>query len=114
MKKSNKKIKSHIRKGDSVKVLSGDSKGDTGVVEQVLAEDYRAIVTGVNMVKRHVRPSAEQPGGIIEKEASIHISNLMLLDDEGQASRIRRDRDENGKLVRVSKKTQQNITTKKQ
>jgi large subunit ribosomal protein L24 len=108
MKKS-KKIKSLIRKGDTVKVLSGDSKGDTGVVEQVFVEDYRAIVKGVNMVKRHVRPSAEQPGGIIEKEAPIHISNLMLVDADGQASRIKRDRDENGKLVRVSKKTQQII-----
>lgn len=109
MKKSNKKIKSHIRTGDTVKVLSGDSKGDTGTVKQVFVEDYRAIVEGVNMVKRHVRPSAEQPGGIVEKEAPIHISNLMLVDADGQASRIKRDRDEKGKLVRVSKKTQQII-----
>jgi large subunit ribosomal protein L24 len=108
MKKSNKKIKCQIRKGDNVVVLSGDSKGDTGVVEVVFLEDYRAIVKGVNMVKRHVRPSAEQPGGIVEKEAPIHISNLMLVDANGEASRIKRTRNENGKLV-VSKKTQEVI-----
>ena len=109
MKKSDKKIKCQIRKGDNVVVLSGDSKGDTGVVEVVLLENYRAIVKGVNMVKRHVRPSAEQPGGIVEKEAPIHISNLMLVDANGEASRIKRTRNENGKLVRVSKKTQEVI-----
>lgn len=110
MKKSNKKvIKSHIKKGDTVKVLSGDSKGDTGVVEVVFAADYRAIVKGVNMVKRHVRPTADQMGGIVEKEAPIHISNLMLVDANGEASRIKQQRDENGKKVRISKKTQEVI-----
>lgn len=110
MKKSNKKvIKSHIKKGDTVKVLSGDSKGDTGVVEVVFAADYRAIVKGVNMVKRHVRPTADQMGGIVEKEAPIHISNLMLVDANGEASRIKKQRDENGKKVRISKKTQEVI-----
>lgn len=109
MKKTKKVIKSHIKKGDTVVVLSGDSKGDTGVVEMVFPEEYRAIVKDVNMVKRHVRPSAEQPGGIIEKEAAIHISNLMLVDADGEASRIKRTRNENGKLVRVSKKTGKEI-----
>lgn len=109
MKKETKKIKSHIRKGDTVVVLSGDSKGETGVVEVIDAENYRAIVKEVNMVKRHVRPSAEQPGGIISKEAAIHISNLMLVDSKGEASRIKKVRNENGKLVRVSKKTQEVI-----
>ena len=109
MKKETKKIKSHIRKGDTVVVLSGDSKGETGVVEVVFATEYTAIVEGVNMVKRHVRPSAEQPGGIIEKEAPLHLSKLMLVDANGQASRIKKERNENGKLVRVSKKTQEVI-----
>lgn len=107
--KETKKIKSHIKKGDTVVVLSGDSKNETGIVEVIFAAEYRAIVKGVNMVKRHVRPSAEQPGGIISKEAPIHISKLMLVDANGQASRIKRQRDENGKLVRVSKKTQEVI-----
>lgn len=107
MKKEAKKvIKSHIKKGDSVVVISGDNKGDKGVVEAVFVDQYRAIVKGINLVKRHVRPSADQPGGVVEKEASIHISKLMLLDANGEASRIKRQRDENGKLVRVSKKTQ--------
>ncbi len=98
MKKSNKKItNSHIK------------KGDTGVVEIVFPVEYRAIVKGVNMVKRHVRPSADQTGGIIEKEASIHISNLMLTDKNGEPSRIKKERNENGKKVRVSKKTQEVI-----
>lgn len=109
MKKEVKKIKSHIRKGDTVVVLSGNSKGETGVVEAIFADEYRAIVTGVNMVKRHVRPSAQQPGGIVSKEAAIHISKLMLVDSKGEASRIKKERNENGKLVRVSKKTQEVI-----
>jgi large subunit ribosomal protein L24 len=110
MEKSNKKvIKSHIRKGDTVEVLSGDSKGDSGVVEMIFLAEYRAIVKGVNMVKCHVRPSAGQPGGIIEKEASIHISNLMLVDENGVRSRIKKGRDENGIKVRISKKTQEVI-----
>lgn len=110
MKKTEKKIiKSHIKKGDSVLVLSGENKGEKGVVEAVLVDKYHAIVKGINLVKRHVRPSADQPGGVVEKEASIHISNLMLLDANGNASRIKRQRNENGKLVRVSKKTQEVI-----
>jgi large subunit ribosomal protein L24 len=110
MRKSKKNLtKSHIKKGDTVKVLSGDSKGDTGVVEVVLAAQYRAIVKGVNMVKRHVRPTADQVGGIVEKEASIHISNLMLVDANGLASRVTKQLDENGKKVRISKKTQEVI-----
>lgn len=110
MKKEDKKIvKSHIKKGDTVMILSGDNKGETGVVEAVFVDQYRAIVKGINLVKRHVRPSADQPGGVVEKEASLHISKLMLLDAKGVASRIKRQRDENGKLVRVSKKTQEVI-----
>jgi large subunit ribosomal protein L24 len=110
MDKLNKKVtKCHIKKGDTVVVLSGDSKGDTGVVEAVFAADYRALVKGVNMVKRHVRPNADQMGGIIEKEASIHLSNLMLVDANGAASRIKNGRDDNGKKVRISKKTQEVI-----
>lgn len=110
MNKLKKKVtKCHIRKGDTVVVLSGDSKGDTGVVEAVFAVEYRALVKGVNMVKRHVKPNADQMGGIIEKEASIHISNLMLVDANGKASRIKNDRDDKGKKVRISKKTQEVI-----
>lgn len=103
-----KKIKLHIKKGDTVLILSGDEKGQTGVIVKVFPTEYRAIVEGKNMVKRHVRPSAESPGGIVEKEASIHISNLMLVDANGTASRTSREK-KDGKTVRVSKKTKEVI-----
>ena len=102
--KKNQIIKSHIKKGDRVMVIAGESKGDIGVVQKVIPADYRAVVEGVNKVKRHVRPTAEQPGGITEKEAAIHISNLMLVDANDVPSRVKVEvRD--GKKVRVSKKT---------
>ncbi|MCP4440465.1 MAG: 50S ribosomal protein L24 [Aureispira sp.] len=100
--------KIHIKTGDRVKVLVGDDKGEVGVVAKVLRDDYRAVVEGLNMVKRHVRPSANTPGGIVEKEAPIHISNLMLVGAEDVASRIRKEKRE-GKSVRVLKKTQEVI-----
>ena len=103
-----KKIKLQIKKGDTVLILSGDEKGQTGVVAKIFPTEYRAIVEGKNMVKRHVRPSAESPGVIVEKEASIHISNLMLVDANGTASRISREK-KDGKTVRVSKKTKEVI-----
>ncbi len=103
-----KKIKLHIKKGDTVLILSGDDKGKTGNVLKVFPEDYRALVEGINIVKRHVRPSADRPGGIDEKEAPIHISKLMLVDANGEASRISREK-RDGKSVRVSKKTKEVI-----
>ena len=103
-------MKLHIKKGDMVKVLSGDDKGQTGKVLKVEVKKYRAFVEGVNMVTKHTKPSAKNPqGGMVKKEASIHISNLMLLDSNGVASRIGRHADENGKLVRYSKKTGEDI-----
>lgn len=105
---ANQKFKLHIKKGDTVKILSGDYKGQTGTVVKVFPAEYKAIVEGKNIVKRHVRPSAETPGGIIEKEAPIHISNLMVVDANGQASRISREK-RDGKTVRVSKKTKEVI-----
>lgn len=103
-------MKLHIKKGDMVKVLSGDDKGQTGKVLKVEVKKYRAFVEGVNMVTKHTKPSAKNPqGGMVKKEASIHISNLMLLDSKGVASRIGRHADENGKLVRYSKKTGEDI-----
>ena len=103
-------MKLHIKKGDMVKVLSGDDKGQTGKVLKVEVKKYRAFVEGVNMVTKHTKPSAKNPqGGMVKKEASIHISNLMLMDSKGVASRIGRHEDENGKLVRYSKKTGEEI-----
>lgn len=99
--------KLHIKKGDTVKVISGNSKGSTGVVLEVLTGKDRAIVEGVNMVTKHVKPSATKPEGGIEKtEAAVHISNLMLVDPaNGEITRVGRKQDDKGKLQRYSKKT---------
>jgi large subunit ribosomal protein L24 len=98
--------KLHIKTGDTVKVLSGADNGKTGKVKSVVLEKGRAFVEGINMVSKHTKPSAANPqGGIVKREASIHISNLMVVDSKGQASRIGRKVNEEGKLVRYSKKT---------
>lgn len=93
-----------------VKVLAGEAKGATGKILMVDREKYRAIVEGVNMVSKHTKASAKNPqGGIVKQEAPIHISNLMVLDSKGVASRIGRRMGENGKLVRYSKKSGEEI-----
>jgi len=103
-------MKFHIKKGDTVKVLSGNAKGKQGKVLMVDRENYRAIVEGLNLVSKHTKPSAKNPqGGIVKQEAPIHISNLMVMDAKGVASRIGRRMGENGKLVRYSKKTGEEI-----
>ncbi len=97
--------KLHIKKGDTVYVNAGDDKGKTGRVLAVEVKKGRAIVEGINMVSRSTKPSAKHPqGGIIKKEASIHISNLNLVEN-GKPVRVGRKRNEEGKLVRISKKT---------
>jgi large subunit ribosomal protein L24 len=100
-----KKLK--IKKGDNVIVISGDSKGQQGRVLFVDREKERAIVEGVNMVSKHSRPTNDNPkGGIITKEAPIHVSNLKVLDTSGKATRVGRQMDEKtNKLVRYSKNT---------
>lgn len=99
--------KLHVRKGDTVKVIAGNSKGKTGKVLEVNTSKYRAIVEGVNIVSKHIKPSATNPNGGIEKtEASVHLSNLMVVDpSNGEATRVGRKADDNGKLVRYSKKS---------
>ena len=98
--------KLHIKKGDTVKVLSGADNGKTGKITSVVLEKGRAFVEGINMVSKHTKPSAANPqGGIVKREASVHISNLMVVDSKGQASRVGRKLNEAGKLVRYSKKT---------
>jgi large subunit ribosomal protein L24 len=98
--------KIHIKKGDMVKVLAGDSKGQEGKVLKVMIDDYQAIVEGINMVSKSTKPNAKNTkGGIVKKEAPIHISNLMVLDNSGKPSRIGRKLDNKGKLVRYSKNT---------
>jgi large subunit ribosomal protein L24 len=111
MEKSTKNTKFHIRTGDTVKVLSGNAKGKTGKVLSVITDKQRAVVEGLNIVSKHVKPSAASPNGGIEKrEAPIHISNLMLVDPAtGEATRTGRKLDDKGKLQRYSKKTGQFI-----
>ncbi|MCM1169571.1 MAG: 50S ribosomal protein L24 [Bacteroides sp.] len=100
-------MKLHIKKGDTVKVLAGDDKGMQGKVLMVDREKLRAKVEGINMVSKHTKPNSKNPqGGIIKKEAGIHISNLMVVDGKGNATRIGRKLDEKtNKLVRYSKKS---------
>lgn len=107
-----KKIKIHIRKGDTVKVIAGNDKGKTGKVLEVLTDKYRAFVEGVNIVTKHVKPSAKNPeGGREQTEAAIHISNLMVVDPSlGDATRIGRKKNDSGKLQRYSKKSGEFIT----
>jgi large subunit ribosomal protein L24 len=97
--------KLHVRKGDQVMVLAGDDKGKTGQVIQIFPDKNRAIVEGVNIVKKHVKATQNEEGGIQEMEATIHLSNLAVLDPKtGEPTRIGR-REENGASVRYSKKT---------
>lgn len=102
-----KQKKFHIRTGDTVKVIAGNEKGKSGKVLKVLVEKDRALVEGVNVVSKHVKPSATNPnGGIEKKEAGIHVSNLMLVDPKsGDATRVGRKDDENGKSKRYAKKS---------
>ncbi|MFD1063883.1 50S ribosomal protein L24 [Winogradskyella litorisediminis] len=98
-----------IKTGDTVKVIAGDHKGSEGKVLKVLKEKNKAIVEGVNMVKKHMKPSAQSPqGGIVEKEAAIHVSNLSLLTGKGEATRVGYRMDGDNK-VRFSKKSNEVI-----
>jgi len=104
--KNNKQAKLHIKKGDMVQVIAGDDKGKKGRIIEMRSTEKRALIEGINIVSRHTKPNAKnQNGGIIKKEAPVHISNLMLLDKAGNASRIGRKRNDEGKLVRFSKKS---------
>jgi large subunit ribosomal protein L24 len=97
--------KLHIKKGDTVYVNTGVDKGKTGRVLEVLVKEQRAIVEGVNMVSKSTKPNAKSPqGGIIKKEAAIHISNLNPVEG-GKPVRVGRKLNEEGKLVRISKKS---------
>ncbi|MEO8886608.1 MAG: 50S ribosomal protein L24 [Mucilaginibacter sp.] len=110
-KKINKPAKIKIKKGDLVKVIAGDSKGSQGKIVEVIIAKNRAIVEGANMVSKHTKPNAANPnGGIVKQEAAIHISNLALVDPKsGVATRVGRKRNADGKLVRVAKKSGEEI-----
>ena len=101
--------KLHIKVGDAVKVLSGEHRGQEGRVLSIDRSKDRATVEGVNVIKRHTKPDAANPqGGIVEKEAGLHISNLMLVHN-GEPTRVGRRADKDGKLVRYAKKSGEDI-----
>ena len=102
-----KKLK--IKTGDKVRVIAGDHKGSEGKILKLLSSKDKAIVEGVNIVKRHTKPNAQNPqGGIVEKEAAIHVSNLSLLTTDGETTRVGYQM--NGeKKERISRKTKEVI-----
>jgi large subunit ribosomal protein L24 len=98
-----------IKSGDTVRLIAGDHKGQEGKVQTILRDKNKAIVEGVNMVSKHEKPSASNPqGGIVKKEAPIHLSNLSLIDKKGDSTRVG-FRVEDGKKVRFSKKSNEVI-----
>jgi len=94
-----------IKKGDKVVILTGKDKGKTGNVTQIFPEATRATVQGLNLVRRHTRQSASQDAGIYSKEASIHLSNLAVVDAKGQPTRVGFKINDDGKKVRVARTT---------
>ena len=102
--------KIHIKKGDTVYVNAGNDKGKTGKVLEVIVDRDRAVVEGVNIVSKHTKPNSAHPqGGIIKQEASVHISNLNLIDPKsGKATRVGY-RVQDGKTVRYAKKSGEEI-----
>jgi large subunit ribosomal protein L24 len=97
----------HVKKGDLVVVISGKGRGKTGKVKRVLREQNRVIVEGVNLVKKHQRPTRQNPsGGIVEMEAPVHASNVLLLDGKtNRPTRTRSGANKDGKKVRMAVKT---------
>ncbi len=95
-----------IKKGDKVIVITGKDKGKTGEVTKSMPKENKVIVSGVNMVKRHQKPTQENAGGIVSKEAPIHISNVAIVDPKtGKASRMGTKTLDDGRKVRVAKKS---------
>ena len=99
----------HLKKGMNVKVISGNNKGQSGKILEVFPKKMKAIVEGVNSRKRSVRPTQDNPsGGFVDREAPIHLSNLMVLHND-QVTRVGYKQLDNGKKVRVSVKTKEDI-----
>ncbi len=103
-------VKFKLKTGDNVKVITGEHKGSEGVIQRIDKEKQRVIVEGVNLVSKHQKPSANNPqGGIVEKEAPIHISNVALIDPKSsEATRVRIEMRE-GKKVRIAVKSNEEI-----
>ncbi len=99
-------VKLKIKKGDNVIVLTGRDKGKTGTVMKVMPKESRVVVQGVNVVKRHTRPAAGQQGGIVEKEATIHVSNVSLIDPTtSKPTRVGFKMVDGGRKVRVARRS---------
>ena len=100
-----------IRKGDLVQVMAGDSKGKQGKVLEVILSANRVIVEGANMVSKHTKPNAATPnGGIVKKEATLHVSNIMLVDAKsGKPTRVGKQKNAEGKSIRIAKKSGEEI-----
>lgn len=95
-----------VKKGDEVIVIAGKEKGKKGKITQVIPSESRVIVGGINMVKRHTKPSRTSPGGLVEKEAPLHVSNVALLDPKtGKPTRVGVKTLEDGRKVRVAKRS---------
>jgi ribosomal protein L24, bacterial/organelle len=100
----------NFKTGDKVVVIAGKDKGKEGKITKILRADNKVIVEGANIVKKHVKPSGNQPGSIVEVEAPIHASNVMILDPKTKKrTRIGHNVDKNGKKVRVAKKSNESI-----
>lgn len=108
--KNNTQPKLKIRKGDTVKVITGESKGQQGKVLEVLLDSRKVLVERVNMISKHTKPNAKNTqGGIVKQEAPVHISNVMLVDpSSGNTTRVGR-KEVDGKLVRYAKKSKEVI-----
>ena len=100
-----------IKKGDTVVVITGRDKGKTGEVLKIVTEGNRAVVAGVNMIKKHEKPSAAGNGGVVSKEASIHLSNIALADPkDGKATRVGFKVSKDGKKERVAKRSGETLS----
>lgn len=96
----------HVKKGDKVQVISGKDKGKQGIILQALPKKNRVVVEGINIVKKHAKPSQANPqGGIVDQEAAIHVSNVMPLDPKTNEPTRIGYKIENGKKVRIAKKS---------
>ncbi len=102
-------MKFKIKKGDKVQVIAGSNKGKSGEVTVIITDKNRAVVEGVNIVKKHMKPTNDNPGGIVEMAAPIHISNLALLDPKSNKPTRVGYKIKNNKKVRYSKKSGQII-----
>ena len=102
-----------LRKGDEVVVMSGKDKGKKGKIARIFAEEGKVIIEGINLVKRHLRPTARNPqGGILEKEAPIYASKVMPVDPKtGKGTRVRTGKDDKGKKIRIAVKSGEQLPT---